>query len=128
VAAVMAALDVLQSEPELLEHLWANTRRMTDGLRNLGFSLGNTTTPILPVLIGDDLKCLQMCLSLQEEGVFVNPVVHPAVEMGHALLRVSLMATHTFAQIDCALEKFERVAKQLEILPMRLECHARSRG
>jgi 8-amino-7-oxononanoate synthase len=126
VAAVMAALDVIQAEPERIEKLWANTNRMTEGLRNLGYDLGNTTTPILPVLIGDDIKCLQMCFSLQEEGVFVNPVVHPAVEIGHALLRVSLMATHTFAQIDCALEKFERVGKQLEILPARLECNARS--
>jgi 8-amino-7-oxononanoate synthase len=126
VAAVMAALDVIQAEPERIKQLWANTSRMTAGLRNLGYNLGNTTTPILPVSIGDDLKCLQMCLSLQEEGVFVNPVVYPGVEVGNALLRVSLMATHTFAQIDRALEKFERVGKQLEILPMQLECHARS--
>jgi 8-amino-7-oxononanoate synthase len=126
VAAVMAALDVIQAEPERIDRLWANTNRMTEGLRSLGYNLGNTTTPILPVLIGDDIKCLQMCLSLQEEGVFVNPVVHPAVEIGHALLRVSLMATHTFAQIDRALEEFERVGKRLEILPVQFECHARS--
>jgi len=126
VAAVMAALDVIQTEPERIEKLWANTKRMAEGLRNLGYNLGNTTTPILPVMIGDDMKCLQMCLLLQGEGVFVNPIVHPGVEVGNALLRVSLMATHTFAQIDRALEKFERVGKQMEILPMRLECHARS--
>lgn len=126
VAAVMAALDVIQTEPERIEKLWANTKRMAEGLRNLGYNLGNTTTPILPVMIGDDMKCLQMCLLLQGEGVFVNPIVHPAVEVGNALLRVSLMATHTFAQIDRALEKFERVGKQMEILPVRLECHARS--
>jgi 8-amino-7-oxononanoate synthase len=126
VAAVMAALEVLESEPERLQQLWANTRRMTVGLKDMGYNLGNTATPILPVMIGDDLKCLQMCLSLQEEGIFVNPVVYPGVEIGNALLRVSLMATHSFAQIDRALEKFERVGKRLEILPMRIECHDRS--
>jgi 8-amino-7-oxononanoate synthase len=126
VAAVMAALEILQSEPERLQQLWANTRRMTEGLKEMGYDLGNTTTPILPVKIGDDLRCLEMCLQLQEEGVFVNPVVYPGVEMGNALLRVSLMATHSFAQIDRALEKFERVGKRLEILPMRIACHDRS--
>jgi 8-amino-7-oxononanoate synthase len=126
VAAVMAALDVLQSEPERLHQLWANTRRMTNGLVSMGYSLGNTTTPILPVMIGDDLKCLQMCLMLQEEGIFVNPVVYPGVEAGSALLRVSLMATHSFAQIDRALEKFELVGRKMDILPARFAYHDRS--
>jgi len=126
VAAVMAALKILQSEPGRLRQLWANTRRMTDGLKGMGYNLGNTATPILPVMIGDDLKCLQMCLSLQEEGVFVNPVIYPGVEMGHALLRVSLMATHSFAQIDRALEKFERVGKELDPLPVAIEGHDHS--
>lgn len=116
VAAVMAALEIIQSEPERIRALWDNTRRLADGLRKLGFSLGNSVTPILPVEIGDNLVCFKACRMLQDEGVFVNPVVSPAVEPGHALLRLSLMATHTFDQIDVALEKFEKVGKALGLL------------
>jgi len=117
VAAVMAALDIIQSEPERIRKLWDNTHRMTNGLKGLGYDLGNSTTPILPVAVGDDLKCLQLCRGLQDEGVFVNPVLSPAVEAGHSLLRVSLMATHTFEQIDRALDKFDRVGKNLGVIP-----------
>jgi 8-amino-7-oxononanoate synthase len=126
VAAVLAALQIVRSEPERIHQLWDNTRRMTDGLKGMGYDLGNTVTPILPVKIGDDLACLQMCLSLQDEGIFVNPVVYPGVEIGNALLRVSLMATHTFAQVDQALEKFEQVGKRLGLLPAAIEYHERS--
>ena len=115
VAAVMAALEIIQTEPERIKALWDNTHRMADGLRKIGYSLGNSVTPILPVEIGDNLVCFKACRLLQDEGVFVNPVVVPAVEPGHALLRVSLMATHTFAQIDTALEKFEKVGKALSL-------------
>ena len=112
----MAALEIVQEEPERIRALWDNTRRMADGLRKMGFSLGNSVTPILPVQIGDNFECFKACRLLQDEGVFVNPVVVPAVEAGHALLRVSLMATHTFDQIDVALEKFEKVGKMLNLL------------
>ena len=116
VAAVMAAVDIIQSEPERIQKLWLNTNRMADGLRGMGYSLGNTCTPILPVHIGDNVACFKACRMLHEEGVFVNPVVSPAVEPGHALIRVSLMATHTFAQIDFALEKFAGTGKALGLL------------
>jgi 8-amino-7-oxononanoate synthase len=116
VAAVMAALDIIQSEPERIQKLWDNTHRMASGLKSMGYDLGNSTTPILPVLVGEDLKCFKMCRALQDEGVFVNPVITPAVEPGRALLRVSLMATHTFEQIDRALEKFEQVGKRLGVI------------
>ncbi|MCX7009503.1 MAG: pyridoxal phosphate-dependent aminotransferase family protein [Kiritimatiellaeota bacterium] len=117
VAAVIAALEIMQAEPERIEALWNNTRRMTDGLRGLGFDTGHSATPIIPVLIGDDLLCFKACRMLQEEGVFVNPVVSPAVEPGHTLIRVSLMASHTFAQIDIALEKFALVGRALGLIP-----------
>jgi 7-keto-8-aminopelargonate synthetase-like enzyme len=123
VAAVIAALDIIQSEPERRQQLWDNTHRLTAGLKALGFDLGRTATPILPVMIGDDMKCLRMSLALQEQGVFVNPVVYPGVEMGQALLRVSLMATHTFSQIDRALEVFEQAGKQVGIIPCSVGCH-----
>ena len=71
----MAALDIIQSEPERLQQLWDNTHRLSGGLKAMGFDLGRTSTPILPVIVGDDLKCLRMSLALQEEGIFVNPVV-----------------------------------------------------
>jgi 8-amino-7-oxononanoate synthase len=116
VAAVLAALHIIQSEPERIRKLWDNTHRMAGGLRALGYDLGNSTTPIIPVLVGEDLKCFQMCRALQDEGVFVNPVITPAVEPGRALLRVSLMATHSFEQIDRALEKFEIVGRRLGVI------------
>jgi 8-amino-7-oxononanoate synthase len=116
VAAVMAALDIIQSEPERIQRLWNNTHRMVGNLRSIGYDLGNSTTPILPVHVGDDLMCFKMCRALQDEGVFVNPVITPAVEPGRALLRVSLMATHTFEQIDQAVEKFEKVGKRLGVI------------
>jgi 7-keto-8-aminopelargonate synthetase-like enzyme len=123
VAAVMASLAIIQSEPGRFQMLWNNTHRMTNGLKRMGYNLGNTTTPILPVMIGDDVKCLQMCLALEENGIFVNPVVYPGVEIGNALLRVSLMATHSFEQIDRALDAFEQVGKRLALLPVGIGCN-----
>jgi 7-keto-8-aminopelargonate synthetase-like enzyme len=126
VAAVMAALDIIQSEPERLQQLWNNTHRLCAGLKGMGFDLGRTATPILPVIVGDDLRCLRMSLALHEEGIFVNPVVYPGVEVGQALLRVSLMATHSFDQIDRALEKFELAGKRTGVLPCGISCYGRS--
>lgn len=116
IATVIAAVDIIESEPERIQKLWDNTRRMNSGLKSLGYDLGKACTPILPVEIGDDMDCFRMCMALQNEGVFVNPVVSPAVEPGHACIRVSLMATHTDSQIDFVLDKFERVGKALQIL------------
>jgi 8-amino-7-oxononanoate synthase len=115
VASVMAALDIIESEPERIQKLWDNTHRMAEGLKSMGYDLGKSVTPILPVFIGDDLKCFQMCRGLQDAGVFVNPIVSPATEVGNALLRVSLMATHSFEQIDQALDRFDKVGKDLGI-------------
>jgi 8-amino-7-oxononanoate synthase len=116
IATVMAAIDIIESEPERTRQLWNNTNRMAGGLKALGYDLGKACTPILPVQIGSDMACFRMCMVLSEEGVFVNPVVSPAVEPGHACLRVSLMATHTDSQIDMALDKFEKAGKRLGIL------------
>ncbi len=117
VGAVMAALDIIEAQPELIRQLWDNTARMRTGLLSMGYTfLGNPETPILPVFIGDDLICFNMCKSLQENGIFVNPVVSPAIEHGHALLRISLMATQTFAQIDRALEQMSIVGKKLGVI------------
>jgi len=115
-ASALAAISIMKSEPERLEHLWANTRRMKEGLLSLGFDLGASETPILPIYVRDLMKTFQFCKRLEGEGIFVNPVVSPGVPPGHELIRISLMATHTESQIDGALEKLGEVAKELGIL------------
>jgi 8-amino-7-oxononanoate synthase len=116
VASVLKALEILQREPERRHRLWANTRRLMDGLKELGFNTGLTQTPIIPIIVGDNLKVFVFCKRLQDEGVFVNPIVAPAVPPGEQLIRLSLMSTHTFNQVDFALEKLEKVGRELELI------------
>ncbi|MGC8830695.1 MAG: aminotransferase class I/II-fold pyridoxal phosphate-dependent enzyme [Verrucomicrobiia bacterium] len=115
-AAVKAALDIMVSEPERIQRLWHNTNRMRQGLLSLGFDLGVSQTPILPIYCRSLLNAFKFTKRLQEEGVFVNPVVSPAVPPGQELIRVSLMATHTDSQIDFALEKLGKIGKELGII------------
>jgi len=115
-AAALAALKIMQNEPDRIQRLWRNTERMKSGLMSLGFDLGASQTPILPVYCRDLLVTFKFCKRLEEEGVFVNPVVSPGVPPGQELLRVSLMATHTDAQIDFALDKFAKVGRQLGVI------------
>ncbi len=115
-AAVIAALDIMQSEPERMAQLWHNVRRLKQGLISQGFDLGASETPILPVYCRDLMLAFKFSKRLQEEGVFVNPVVSPGVPPGQELLRVSLMATHTDSQIDFALDKFGLVGRELGLL------------
>jgi 8-amino-7-oxononanoate synthase len=116
VAAVLAALEIMKNEPERIAQLWRNTQRMKAGLKNLGFELGDSETPILPVYCRDMTLAFQFCKHLQEHGVFVNPVVYPAVAPGHELIRISLMATHTNTQIDFALDKMGTIGKELNLI------------
>jgi len=116
VASVLKALEIIQREPERIGRLWDNTNRLQEGLKELGFDIRNCETPIIPVLVGDNLRAFRMCKRLQEEGVFVNPVVFPAVPPGDQLIRLSLMSTHTFEQIDFALEKIGEVGRELELI------------
>ncbi len=115
-AAVSAALDIMINEPERIQRLWHNTARMRDGLQSLGFNLGLSQTPILPIYCKSLLNTFKFTRRLQDEGVFVNPVVSPAVPPGQELIRISLMATHTDKQIDFALEKLGKVGKELGII------------
>jgi len=115
-AAVLAAVEIMVLEPERIAQLWHNTERMKAGLARLGFDLGDSETPILPVYCRDLMLAFQLCKRLQEEGVFVNPVVSPAVAPGHELIRISLMATHTDAQIDFGLDKLGKVGRELGLL------------
>ena len=115
-AAVSAALDIIESEPERIQHLWDVTHYALDGFRRIGCEIGNTTTPIIPLFIRDNNKTFQVTRDLFEEGIFVNPVVSPAVPSEDTLIRFSLMATHTYEQVDFALEKIEKCFKKLDIL------------
>ncbi len=115
-AGVLAALQVLQREPERRDQLWANTRRLHEGFRSLGFDIGPTETPIVPVLIGPMEKTFLMWRKLFDAGVFTNPVAPPAVAPSQCRLRTSLMATHTFEQIDYALDAFARIGRELGVI------------
>lgn len=115
-ASVMAALEIMKSEPERIEHLWNLTNHALEGFRNMGCEIGNTSTPIIPLFIRDNTKTFLITRDLFANGIFVNPVVSPAVPSDSTLIRFSLMATHTFAQLDCALEKIERCFKKYEVI------------
>ena len=115
-AGVLAALQVLQDEPERRTTLWANAKHLADGFRALGFEIGETVTPIIPVLIGPLETTFVFWRKLYDAGVFTNPVVPPAVPPSQCRLRTSVMATHTPAQIDTALEAFGRIGKELGVI------------
>ena len=116
VAAVSAALDIIENEPERIAQLWKNTHKMMDGLRGMGFETGPTQTPIIPVLVGENETAFKMVLMLQEEGVFANVAVSPAVPNGKALIRTSYMATHTDEHLDIVLSAFEKVGRQMGLI------------
>jgi len=116
VAAVSVALDIIDNEPERIERLWKNTRKMLQGLKDLGFKVGPSETPIIPVLVGDNETAFKMTLMLQEEGIFANVAVSPAVPEGKALIRTSYMATHTEEQLDKVLAAFEKTGKALGLI------------
>ena len=116
VASVSAALDIIEEQPELRARLWRNTHKMLRGYKTLGYDTGTSETPIIPILIKDTLKTYQMCKLLFENGVFVNPIISPAVPPGRELLRTSYMATHTEEQLDKVLAAFEKVGRQLGVI------------
>jgi 8-amino-7-oxononanoate synthase len=116
VATVSTALDIIEEQPQLRIQLWKNTHKMLKGYKELGYDTGISETPIVPIIIGNSLKVYEMCKLLFENGVFVNPVVSPAVPPGRELLRTSYMATHTEEQLDKVLTTFEKVGKQLRLI------------
>jgi 8-amino-7-oxononanoate synthase len=115
VATVLACLDVVESEPERRERLWRNVRRMKQGFEELGFDVLSGGSPILSIVIGDDDTTFEFNRQLFDEGVFVNPVIPPAVPPGQSLLRTSYMATHTDADLDQILRAFKTVGERLRI-------------
>src|SRR5664280_136713 len=115
-ASVLAAIDIMVSEPERISHLWDITRYALKGFKDAGFEIGKSETPIIPLFIHDDIKSLLLTQKLLAEGVFVNPVVSPAVPKEDCLIRYSLMATHTKEQVEISIEKITKAAKELGIL------------
>ncbi len=115
-AAALAALHVIREEPELADRVNQIGKRISDELRGMGFNVGNSVTPIVPVIIGDDERTFLTWKRLFENGVFVNPVVSPAVPQGMQLLRTSYMASHTDSQMDQVLDTFKKVGKEVGII------------
>jgi 8-amino-7-oxononanoate synthase len=116
VAAALATVEIMEREPERRTKLWENARFFSDGLRSLGLDTAGSQTPVVPVVVGEDDAALAMVQRLHEEGVFVNCVLSPATPPGRALIRTSLMATHTRDQLTRALEAIEKVAKELQLV------------
>lgn len=112
---VLKALQILRQEPELMNALWKNTRKMHEGFKSLGFNIGTTQTPIVPILIGSEAKAFLFAQKLYEAGVFATPAVFPAVRYGEAIIRTSYMATHTDNELDYVLETFGRLGRELGI-------------
>lgn len=115
-AAALAALHIMREEPERVERLSAIADKMRKGYQDLGFNIGQSVTPIIPIYIGDNDKTFLAWKLLFDEGVFVNPVISPAVPQGQQLLRTSYMATHTDAQLDRVLEVFGKVGKKIGLI------------
>jgi len=116
VATVLKAIEIIRSEPERRERLWANTRKMMAAFRSIGFDIGPTETPIIPILIGPMEKTFRIWRELFDAGVFTNPVVPPAVPEGGCRLRTSYMATHTDEQLDFVLDRIERVGRKYGVV------------
>lgn len=119
VASVIAALDIIETEPERIAKLWANREYAYKLLIDEGFDLGPTESPIFPIYVRDNDKTFMVTKYLQDAGVFVNPVVSPAVPSDSSLLRFSLMATHTFAQIDEAIDKITKAFKAVGVVSVK---------
>jgi 8-amino-7-oxononanoate synthase len=116
VATVRECLRIMKTEPELRERLWHNKQRLQEGLDSLGFDTGTTTTPIIPIMVGPLVQTFRFWRALLDNGVFTNPVIPPAVPEGTSRIRISLMASHTDALIDEALEKIKKAGEQVGLI------------
>jgi len=116
VASVIKALEIIEREPERRARLWENTAYMKTEFTTMGFDTGESASPIIPLAVGDNMSAFRMTIRLQEEGVFANPVVSPAVPEGRAMIRTSYMATHTRDHLDRALEVFRRVGREMGVI------------
>ena len=117
VAAVSRAIDIMLSEPERIDHLWALTRHAHAQFKARGFDIGHTQSPIIPLFVRDLQKCLTAVKMALDEGVFITPVIPPAVPEDSVIVRFALMATHSFDQLDEGIDKLTKIFKKLEIIP-----------
>jgi len=115
-AAALAALQVMREEPERSQRVCEIATKMRKGFKQLGFNIGKSETPVIPIIIGDDEKTFHFWKLLFDNGVFVNPVISPAVSAGHQLLRTSYMATHTDEQMNRVLDTFAKVGKEVGVI------------
>ncbi len=115
-AAAIKALEIIEREPQRRKNLWENARFMKREFETLGFDTGLSESPVIPLVVGEDLEAFAMTLKLQERGVFANPVVSPAVPKGRSMMRTSYMATHTMEHLELALEAFAAVGREMGII------------
>ncbi|HAR44104.1 MAG TPA: 8-amino-7-oxononanoate synthase [Bdellovibrionales bacterium] len=115
-ATVLECINVVEEEPEHLENLWRNARKMSKGLKSLGYNTLDSQTPIIPLLVGDDFLAFSFTQKLYEMGVFATPVVRPAVPEGCALIRTSYMASHTDEDLDYVLDVLDKLGREFEII------------
>jgi len=115
-AACIAAIDVLENEPERIQRLWDNTAIFKKGLQDLGFDTGVSETPITPVIAGDESKAQQLAARLFDEGVFATSVVFPTVALGRARVRTIVTSEHTFDDLQTCLNAFEKVGRELRLI------------
>jgi len=115
-ASVLEALKIMKEEPQLMTRLWENTNYMLQEFKAMGYDTGESCTPVIPLHVGDIMTAFRMWSRLGEEGVFINPVIPPAVPPNSCLIRCSFMATHTREQLDMALDKFRKIGKELRVI------------
>jgi 8-amino-7-oxononanoate synthase len=116
VATVIKSLEIIGREPERRQQLWENTDYMKHEFNSMGFDTGESESPVIPLVVGEDVTAFKMTIRLQEEGVFVNPVISPAVPEGRALIRTSYMATHTRDHLDRALVAIRKVGREMGVI------------
>ena len=117
VAAALQALEIVEAEPERRLRLWRIAQKMRAGFKMLGYDTGPSDGVVVPVFVGDQVKCFRFWKALYEHGVFANPVISPAVEPNCALMRTTYMATHTDEQLNRVIEAFEVVGKKFKLIP-----------
>ena len=115
-ASVLEAIKIMKEEPERIAKLWENTNYMLSEFKSMGYDTGKSCTPVIPLHVGKMSVAFEMWKRLGEEGVFINPVIPPAVPPNSCLIRCSFMATHTKEQLDFALDKFSKIGKELQLI------------
>jgi 8-amino-7-oxononanoate synthase len=115
-AAAIKALEIIEAEPDRRKQLWESTHYMKRELEGLGFDTGHSESPVIPIAVGEDITVFSMAKRLQEEGVFVNPIVTPAVPPGQGMIRTSYMATHRREHLDRALTAIAKVGREHDVI------------